>query len=134
VALVLVCGFVAKEFQGVAPFHQRQPLGDEALQFDRADFGAVLFALAELLGGFVVVESALHAIDGAVKEIDRRPEQTFEVGFKAGVGQRHHEGIKDIGDAACEDMRFGKRPRIGFILKRTVAIELEFAENLVRRG
>src|SRR5262245_13187204 len=43
----------------------------------------VLFLLAALLGGLVVVEFALHAVGGAVEEIDRRPQQAFEVGLKA---------------------------------------------------
>ena len=85
VALELVGGLVAEELHAVAALDQRLPLGGEAFQFDRADFGAVLFLLAALLRLLVVVEFALDPADGAVEEIDGRPEQVFEVGFEAGV-------------------------------------------------
>ena len=81
-----------KNSNAVAAFDQRLPLGGEAFQFDRADFGAVLFLLAALLRLLVVVEFALDPVDGAVEEIDRRPEQVFEVGFEARVGQRRRRG------------------------------------------
>ena len=41
VLLVVVGGLVAHQFEGVAPFDQRDPLGDEVFQFDRLDLGAV---------------------------------------------------------------------------------------------
>ena len=66
-------GLVAEEFHAVATLDQCQALGREALQFDRADFGAVLFALAALLRLLVVVEFAFDPLDGAVEEIDGRP-------------------------------------------------------------
>jgi hypothetical protein len=44
---------------------ERQPLGDQALEFDRADFRAILLLLAALLRRYVVVEFALHPIGGA---------------------------------------------------------------------
>ena len=87
VALELVGGLVAEELHAVAALDQRLPLGDEALEFDRADFRAVLFLLAAPLRLLVVVEFALDAADGAVEEIDGRPEQVFEVGFEAGVAR-----------------------------------------------
>ena len=87
VALELVGGLVAEELHAVAAFDQRLPLGREAFEFDRADLGAVLFLLAALLRLFVVVEFAFDPLDGAVEEIDRRPEQVLEVGFEAGVAK-----------------------------------------------
>ncbi len=36
--------------------------------------------------------------------------------------------------AAGDDVRFGKRPGVGFVLEGTVAVELEFGEDLVGRG
>ena len=86
-ALELFGGLVAEEFHAVPALDQRLPLGGEALQFDRADFGAVLFLLAALLRLLVVVEFALDPADGAVEEVDGRPEQIFEVGFEAGVAK-----------------------------------------------
>ena len=93
-------GVVAEELDAVAALDQRQPLGDQALQLDRADFRAVLFLLAALLRLLVVVEFALDAVDGAVEQIDGRPEQVFEVGFEAGVGKGGDEGVEDVGDGA----------------------------------
>ena len=44
-ALELFGGAIAEEFKTVPALDQRHPLGGEALQFDRADFRAVLFLL-----------------------------------------------------------------------------------------
>ena len=63
--------------------------------------------LAALLRLLVVVEFALDPVDGAVEEIDGRPEQVFEVGFEAGVAQGDDEGVEDVGDGAGDDLRFG---------------------------
>ena len=81
-ALELVGGLVAEELHGVAAFDERHPLGQEAFQFDRADFRAVLFLLAALLRIFVVVELALHPVGGAVEQVDRRPEQVSRSGSR----------------------------------------------------
>src|SRR5208282_1236388 len=99
VALELVGGLIAEEFHAVAAFDQRLTFGGEAFEFDRADFGAVLFFLAALLRLLVVVQLALDPADGAVEEIDHRPEQILEVGFEAGVHQGDDEGVEDVGDA-----------------------------------
>ena len=93
-------GLVAEEFHAVAALDQRHALGREALQFDRADLGAVLLLLAAPLRLLVVVELAFDPADGAVEEIDRRPEQVLEVGFEAGVGQGRDQGVEDVGDGA----------------------------------
>ena len=71
----------------VAAFDQRHALGDEALQFDRADLGAILILLAALLCLFVVVEFAFDPLVGAMEEIDGRPQQVLEVGFEASFAQ-----------------------------------------------
>jgi hypothetical protein len=69
-----------------------------------------------------------------VEDVHHRPEQVLEVGFETSVRQRHHEGVEDVGDAAGEDARFWKRPRIWLVVEGTVAIELEFVEDMVGRG
>ena len=125
---------VAHQFEGVAAFDQRLPFGCQAFQFDGLHLGAVLFTLRALLGQLVVVEFALDPAGGAVEEVHSRPEQVFEVRFEASVGERHHEGVEDVGDAAGDDVAFGKRPRVGFVLERAVAVELEFVEDMVGRG
>ena len=134
VALELVGGLVAEELHAVAAFDQRLPLGGEAFEFDRADLGAVLFLLAALLRLLVVVEFALDPADGAVEEIDGRPEQVFEVGFEAGVRQGDDEGVEDVGDGAGDALGFGQWPRVGFVLEGAIAVELEFGEDVIGRG
>ncbi len=110
------------------------PSADEALQFDRADFRAVLFLLAALLRLLVVVEFALDPVGGAVEEVDRRPEQVLEVGFEAGVAQRRDQGVEDVGDGAGDGLGFGQRSRVGLVLERAIAVELEFGEDVIGRG
>ena len=51
-------GLIAEKFQAVAAFDQRQSLGDEALQLDRADLRAVLLLLAFALRLLIAVELA----------------------------------------------------------------------------
>ena len=60
-ALELVGGVVAEELHAVAALDERLPFGDQALQFDRADFRAVLFLLTAPLRLLIVVEFALDA-------------------------------------------------------------------------
>ena len=74
VVLEVIGSLVAEELHAVAALDECEALGNEPLQFDRADFRAVLFLLAALLRDLVVVELALHAVGGAVEEVDRRPE------------------------------------------------------------
>ena len=118
----------------VAALDQRHALGGEALQFDRADLGAILFALAAPLRLLVVVELALDPLVGAVEEIDGRPQEVVEVGFEAGVAQSCDQGVEDIGDGASDGAGFGQRSRIGLVLEGTVAVELKFGEDVVGRG
>ena len=106
----------------------------QAFQLDRADFRAILFLLAALLRLLIVVEFAFDPADGAVEDVDRRPQQVFEVGFEAGVTQRHHQGVEDVGHRAGDDLCVGHRPRVGFVLERAVAVELEFGEDVIGRG
>ena len=58
----------------------------------------------------------------------------LEVGFEAGVAQGRHERVEDVSDGADDVARFGERPRIGLVLKRTIAVELQFGEDVVGRG
>ena len=125
---------VAEVFHAVASLDQRHALGREALQFDRADFGAVLVALAALLRLLVVVEFAFDPLVGAVEEIDGRPQEILEVGFEAGFAQARDEGVEDIGDGGSDDTGFGQRSRVGFVLEGTIAVKLEFGEDVVGRG
>ena len=77
---------------------------------------------------------ALDAENRAVEEIDGRPEQLLEVGLEARVAKCRDEGVEDVGDGAGDRLRVRQRPRVGFVVERPVAIELEFGENAVGRG
>ena len=70
VAREVVGCLVAEIFHAVTPLDQRHALGSETLEFDRADFGAILVALAAPLRLFVVVELAFDALDAAMEQID----------------------------------------------------------------
>ncbi len=109
------------------------PLGEQAFELDRADLRAVLLLLAALLGVLIVVERALHAVDGAVEEVDGRPQQVVEVGFEARVTQRRDQRVEDVGDGAADGIGLGQRPRVGLVLEGTVAVELELGEDVIGR-
>jgi hypothetical protein len=131
VALELVGGEVAKELHAVAAFDESQALGDEALELDRADLGAILFLLAALLRDLVVVELAFDAIGGTVEEIDRGPQQALEIGLKARVAERRDQGVEDVCDRAADDIDFRQRSRVGLVLEGTMTIELELGEDVI---
>src|SRR5258708_23745350 len=125
---------VAEVFHAVTPLDQCHALGRETLEFDRADFGAILIALAALLRLFVVVEFAFDALVGAVEEIDGRPQEVLEVGFEAGFAQARDKGIEDVSDGGRDDKGFRQRSRVGFVLERAIAVKLEFGEDVIGRG
>jgi hypothetical protein len=127
-------GLVAKELHGVAALGQRDALGRQPFEFDGPHLGAVLLALASLLRQLVVVKLALDAIDGAVEEVDRRPEQVLEVRFETSVVQGRDQGVEDVCDGAGDGIAFGKPSRIGLVLEGAVAIELKLVQDVVGRG
>ena len=83
-------GLVAEEFHDIAAFDQSSsPSASQTLQFDRADLGTILVALAALLRLLIVVEFTFDPGSLARwKSIDGRPQQVLEVGFEAGFGSR----------------------------------------------
>ena len=97
----VVGGLIAEVFHAVAPLDQHHALGGEALQFDRADFGTILVALAVLLRLFVVVEFAIDTLVGAVEKIDGRPEEILEVGFDGhpGGSDKHFVFVRPVGSS-----------------------------------
>ena len=133
-ALELFGGLVAEEFHAVPALDERLPLSRQALQFDRADFRAILFFLTAALRLFVVVEFTFDPARGAMEDVDGRPEQIFKVGFETGVDQRYDEGVEDVGDSAGDDFGFGQGPWIRLVLEGAIAVELEFVEDAIGRG
>jgi hypothetical protein len=98
---------VADVFHTVAPLNQRHTLGGETLKFDRADFAAILVALAVFLRLLIIVEFTFDTLVGAVEEIDSRPQEIPEVGFKAGIAQARDECVEDVGDGGSDNAGFG---------------------------
>src|SRR5258708_17502487 len=106
-------GLVPEQFHDIAAVNQAHALGSETLQFDRADLGTILVALAALLRLLIVVEFTFDPLAGAVEEIDRRPKEVLEVGFEASFAQGSGECIKDVGDGTGDGTGFGQRSRVG---------------------
>ena len=88
VALEVLGGLVAHQFEGVAPFEKGLDLCRQAFEFDRLDLRAILFALEAPLGDLVVVEFAFDPVGGALTETAFRSlawkGRHLVVGFAAG--------------------------------------------------
>ena len=80
------------------------------------------------------IEFALDPVDGAVEEIDGRPEQVLEVGLEPRVAEGRDQGVEDVGEGAGDGVAFGKRPRIGLVVEGAVAVELNLAEEVIGWG
>src|SRR3546814_14982355 len=91
------CRMVAQELEGIAPLDERQALGDQPLELDRADPGAVLLALGAALGVLVVGEAALGPVDLALEEVDQGPEQVREKIGRASRGEREGQNWESSG-------------------------------------
>jgi hypothetical protein len=115
-------GLVAEELHGIAALDQGQALGDETLQLDRADLRAVLLLLAAALHLLVAVELPLDPVDGAMEQVDGRPQQVLEVGLETGVGEGRDQRIEDVDDGAGDDVAFRQRAGIGLVLEGTVTV------------
>ena len=59
--------------------------------------------------------------------------RSFEIGFEARVAERADDGVEDVGDGAGDRIGLGQRSWIGLVLEGTVAIELEFGEDVIGR-
>jgi hypothetical protein len=82
VSLEEIGGMVAEELHAVAALDEGHALGDEALQLDGADFGAVLFLLRLFLRVLIGVELAGDPFCRAVIEVDLCPEQIVKIGLQ----------------------------------------------------
>ena len=122
VALVVGGGLVAQELEGVPSLDKRVALGRQSLQFDGADLRAVLGLLAAALRLLVVVELAFDAIDRAVEEVDRRPEERVEIGLEPRVGEGRDERVEDVGDGGGRDARLGHGAWIGVAVERSMSV------------
>ena len=70
-------GEIAECLVGIAAFDERQALGEQSFQLDRAKFGAILLTLGALLRLLVVVERVFDPFAGAVEDVDDAPEQVL---------------------------------------------------------
>ena len=128
-------GVVAEELEGVAALDEADALGDQALELDRLDLGAVLLGLAAALRLLVGVELALDAVDLAVEQVDERPQQVGEIVLEARAGQHGAEGLDHGVELGLDGVGLGQRPRIGLVLAGAVAVERELVEQMRgRRG
>ena len=87
-----------------------------------------MFVLAAALQILVVVEPALRAVSGAVKEVDDGPEQFLDVGLEAGVCEGRNHGVEDVDEGRLRGLAVGERPRIGLVVG-AVAVELHFVDD-----
>jgi IS4 transposase len=69
-----------------------------------------------------------------MEKIDCRPEQVFEVGLESRILERRNQGVTDVGDSAGDNLGVRQRPWVGLALKRTVAIELQLGQKMLRWG
>ena len=113
VGLEQLGGLVAHDLEGVAALDQRHALGQEPLELDRADLGAVLLLLAAPLRLLVAVELAFDPVGGAVEQVDGRPEQVLEVGLEARVGEGRDQGVEDVGERGADRCGLGQRSGSG---------------------
>ena len=130
VAFVVEGGLVAKELHRVAALDRALPFAGEPLEFDGADFRAVLFLLPALLRLLVGVEVTFDAVDCAVEEVDRGPEEVVEVWLEARVRQRRNEGVKNVGDRAGGETGFRQGPGVRLVGEGAIAEELQFAQEM----
>ena len=126
-------GSVPKELHAVPTLGQRHAFGGKAFEFDRTNLRAVLLPLTLALLLFVIVEGAFDSSDRAVKEIDRRPEQIFEIGFEASVCERTDDRIEDVCDRSGNRIGLGQRSWIRLVRDGTVAVELKLGEDMIGR-
>ena len=84
-----------------------------------------------LLGGLVVVERALHAIGGAVEEVDGRPKQVLEVGLETRVSKGGDQGVEDVRDGAADNLGFGRRSRVGLVRGWMIAVKLKLGADVI---
>ena len=118
---VVLSGVVAQEIEGVAALREREPLGDQALQVDRLDLGAVLLGLGAALRLLVVVELARDPVGLAVEEVHEGPEEVGQVVLEP-------RATEQIGNGAFGDVRLGQGPRVGVVLEGpSVIVALEQA-------
>src|SRR3546814_20951454 len=71
----LLGGAFAEKFHRIAALDHRDAFGDLALEFDRADFAAVLFALLLALGLLVAIKVEFDQLSGTGDDINRSAER-----------------------------------------------------------
>ena len=53
------------------------------------------------------------------------------VGFEARVTERRDQRVEDVGHGAADGVPLRQRPAVGFVLERTMAVELELGEHMI---
>src|SRR3546814_19399328 len=130
----LLGGAFAEKFHRIAALDHRDAFGDLALEFDRADFAAVLFALLLALGLLVAIKVAFDPLAGTVEDIDDVPEQVFEIGLDAGVDEAASHRVEDVGDGAAGEPIVGTRLATGLAPMGRGPVKLHFLTQKTERG
>ena len=128
--LELVRGVVAEQLHAVAPLDQRLPFGDQALQFDRVDFRAILFLLIRRCA------CSLSSSSRSMRAMARWKRFTVDQSNSSRSGSRRVSPnvatrASKMSATAPATLRFWQRPRVWFVLEGTMAVELEFGENTI---
>ncbi len=134
VRFIVLGGAVAQHLEGAAPLDQRMPLGNQALELDGADFGAVLLGLRAALPILVVIELALHASALAMEQVGQRPQQIRNIGLKASVDERLGQGLEQGGNGRFQRGNLRQRTRIGLVVVQVMAMQLQLIEHLGGRA
>ncbi len=113
---------------------ERDALGDQALKLDAFHLRAVLLALSGALRVLIALELALDALAGAVEEIDRRPEQIFEIGFQPRVAEHLEHGVEHRSQRRLNDRLLGEWTRVWFVLESAMAVDLHLVDEAAGRG
>ena len=122
---------VAHDLESIAALDQRDALCRQPFQLDRLHLGAVLLVLAGTLRFLVAIEVACDAAGRPVEEIDRRPQQVFEIGLEPGVFEHAGEGFEDAGKSGVDRRLVGQRPRVRLVLVRPVSVHLQLEDDAV---
>ena len=122
-------GEIADVLESFAALEKGLAIKDEAFEFDRTHFRAVLFVLAFLLPVFVVFEVTLQASGLFVEEIGHVPENVVQFGLKARVAQSAAKDVEEVRDCAGKKVRFGKWAGIWLRARGLVAVEFEVFDD-----
>ncbi len=108
---------------------QAEALGEKSFELDGPNLRTVLFLLGFALPVFIIIQLALDAVDLAVEDVDHRPQDVLQVGFKPRVAERPRDHIKNIRQRAAERIAVGQGAGVWLVLMGTPALHLQFLKD-----